>query len=164
MRALCRKELAGAFDFSSAFGQAGDSLDLSGAVDLSGIDLTLPDMGTLNLGDIMGDLDISISSEVFGDMASGLLAGVSGNMQKNIRRQIIPDWGDAFAAFMQTPEGQEILSRNIQEIIQSGGGMEISSDQIRQLFQDILAGSCGIRAGDGIRRRLPGSGTGSACI
>lgn len=131
--------MAGAFDFSSAFGQAGDSLDLSGAVDLSGIDLTLPDMGTLNLGDIMGDLDISISSEVFGDMASGLLAGYQEYAEEHPEADY-SGLGDAFAAFMQTPEGQEILSRNIQEIIQSGGGMEISSDQIRQLFQDILAG------------------------
>lgn len=131
--------MAGAFDFSSAFGQAGNSLDLSEAVDLSGISLTLPDMGTLDLGDIMGNLDISISSEAFGDMASGLLAGYQEYAQEHPEADY-SGLGDAFADFLQTPEGQEILSRNIQEIIQSGGGIEISTDQIRRLFQDILAG------------------------
>ena len=131
--------MAGAFDFSSAFGQAGNSLDLSDAVDLSGISLTLPDMGTLDLGDIMGNLDIAISSEAFGDMASGLLAGYQEYAQEHPEADY-SGLGDAFADFLQTPEGQEILSRNIQEIIQPGGGIEITADQIRRLFQDILAG------------------------
>lgn len=131
--------LEGTVDISSVFSQAGDSLDLSGAVDLSAIDLTLPDMGTLNLGDIMGNIDISISSEAFSDMASKLLAGY----QEYAKEHPEADYsglGDAFAAFLKTAEGQEILSRNIQEIIQSGSGVQITVDQVRQLFRDIFAG------------------------
>ena len=131
--------MAGTFDFSSAFSQAGNSMDLSGAIDLSGIKLTLPDVGTLNLGDVMDNLDISISSEAFSDMASGLLAGY----QEYAKEHPEADYsglGDAFAAFLQTPEGKEILSENIREIIQSGGGIQITADQIRQLFRDILSG------------------------
>ncbi len=131
--------MAEAFDFSSAFGQAGNSLDLSDAIDLSGISLTLPDMGTLDLGEIMGDLDISISSEAFSDMASGLLAGYQEYAQKHPEADY-SGLGDAFADYLQTPEGQEILSRNIREIIQSAGGIRITADQVRRLFQDILAG------------------------
>ena len=81
--------MAGAFDFSSAFSQAGNSIDLSGVVDLSGIRLTMPDMGTVNLGDIMDNLDISISSETFGDIATDLLAGYQ-EYAKEHPRQTIP--------------------------------------------------------------------------
>ena len=133
------ENMAGAFDFSSAFSQAGNSIDLSGVVDLSGIRLTMPDMGTVNLGDIMDNLDISISSETFGDIATGLLAGY----QEYAKEHPEADYsglGDAFAAFLRTPEGQEILSENIRELIQSGGGVQITTDQIRQLFRDILTG------------------------
>ena len=133
------EEMAGDFDFSSIFAGAGDSMDLSGAVDFSGINLTLPDMGTLDLGEIVGNLDISISSEAFGDMASGLLAGY----QEYAKEHPEADYsglGDAFAAFLQTADARDILSRNIQAIIESGGGVQITADQIRSLLQDILAG------------------------
>ena len=96
-------------------------------------------MGTLNLGDIMGDLDISISSEVFGDMASGLLAGVSGICRRTSGGRLFRT-GRRFCGLYADSGRAGDPFRNIQEIIQSGGGMEISSDQIRQLFQDILAG------------------------
>ena len=117
----------------------GGAMDLSDMIDLSGIRLTMPDMGTVNLGDIMDNLDISISSETFGDIATGLLAGY----QEYAKEHPEADYsglGDAFAAFLRTPEGQEILSENIRELIQSGGGVQITTDQIRQLFRDILTG------------------------
>lgn len=128
-----------AFDFSSAFGDAGSNIDLSDAVDLSGIEVTLPDMGEMNLSDVMDDLDISISSDALGSMAFGLLSGY----QKYAKDHPEADYsglGDAFTAFLQTEEGQEILSENFREIIQSGGGIQITSDQVKQLFTDILSG------------------------
>ena len=61
-------------DFSSVFGSAGDSVDLSQMIDLSGISVDLPDMGSMDLGDIMENVDISMSSEDFSKIAGELLA------------------------------------------------------------------------------------------
>ena len=120
-------------------GEAGGSIDLSDAIDLSQIQMTLPDMGQIDLSEIMDGLDLSISSDAFASMASGLLAGYQ-EYVKDYPEADFSGLGDAFADFLQTPEGREILSRNLQEILADGGGIPITADQIRDLFQKILAG------------------------
>ncbi len=131
--------LSDGFDFSSAMGESGGSIDLSDAIDLSQIQMTLPDMGQIDLSEIMDGLDLSISSDAFASMASGLLAGYQ-EYVKDYPEADFSGLGDAFADFLQTPEGREILSRNLQEILADGGGIPITAEQIRDLFQKILAG------------------------
>lgn len=131
--------MAGALDFSSLMTDAGGAVDLSDAVDLSKVQITLPDMGQIDLSGIMDDLTITVSPEAFGGMASALLSGYQ-EYAKDHPEADFSGLGEAFAAFLQTEEGREILSRNLREIIASGGGIPITADQVRELFQRILAG------------------------
>ena len=105
--------LDGAFDLSSLGASAGGSLDLSGMIDLSGIQLDLPQAPSLSMGDIMDSIEI----------------------QADYSRL-----GEYFLQYLQTPEAQQILSDNIRDIIQSGADLTVSTEELQQLVQDVMAG------------------------
>ena len=50
-------DLSGAVDFADVFSGAGDSVDLSGMADLSGISVDLPDLPSVSLETLLKDLD-----------------------------------------------------------------------------------------------------------
>lgn len=131
--------MAGGADISSVFETAGNSADLSGMLDLSDIRIDLPDMGSIDLGDILDDLDISVSAEGLGSMMSELISGYQEYAQLHPEGDYSA-LADAFADFLQTDEGKNIISENIGEIIGSGEGAEITPEEISGLFRQLLEG------------------------
>ena len=120
------------FDFSSVFGSAGDSVDLSQMIDLSGISVDLPDMGSMDLGDIMENVDISMSSEDFSKIAGELLAGY----QEYAKEHPEADYSglmESFQEYLRTDAAQAIIKATMLEIIQSEGGVSVTSGQIYEL-------------------------------
>ena len=57
------EELAGSLDLSGTFSQAGESLDLSGLVDLGAVQVEVPGMPSLSLSGLMENLEIRISED-----------------------------------------------------------------------------------------------------
>ena len=127
------------FDFSSVFGSAGDSVDLSQMIDLSGISVDLPDMGSMDLGDIMENVDISMSSEDFSKIAGELLAGY----QEYAKEHPEADYSglmESFQEYLRTDAAQAIIKATMLEIIQSEGGVSVTSGQIYELTASLKAG------------------------
>ena len=131
--------LDGAFDLSSLGASAGGSLDLSGMIDLSGIQLDLPQAPSLSMGDIMNSIEITASQDDISRMVSGLLAGYQEYAAQNPQADY-SRLGEYFLQYLQTPEAQQILSDNIRDIIQSGADLTVSTEELQQLVQDVMAG------------------------
>ncbi len=131
--------LDGAFDLSSLGASVGGSLDLSGMIDLSGIQLDLPQAPSLSMGDIMDSIEITASQDDISRMVSGLLAGYQEYAAQNPQADY-SRLGEYFLQYLQTPEAQQILSDNIRDIIQSGADLTVSTEELQQLVQDVMAG------------------------
>lgn len=128
-----------AFDLSSLGASAGGSLDLSGMIDLSGIQLDLPQAPSLSMSDIMDSIEITASQDDISQMVSGLLAGYQEYAAQNPQADY-SRLGEYFLQYLQTPEAQQILSDNIRDIIQSGADLTVSTEELQQLVQDVMAG------------------------
>ena len=130
--------LSGSVDLSSLFADMGSSADLSGMIDLSGISVDLPDMPSMDLGDMLGSLDISVSEKEFAETTERLINGYNNYVKEH------PE-GDAsglmqsFQEYIMTGAG-DILKAHIAGIIQSGGGMAVTSDQVAQLAAALKEG------------------------
>ena len=125
--------LSDSFDFSSVFGNAGDSVDLSGMVDLSGINISLPETGTMDLGEMLGNLDISISSEGFAKMAESLMEGY----QLYVKDHPEADCSgllESFQNYLTSDSAKSIMKESVVNIIKESGAMKVSSTELSSLF------------------------------
>lgn len=125
--------LSDSFDFSSVFGNAGDSVDLSGMVDLSGINISLPETGTMDLGEMLGNLDISISSEGFAKMAESLMEGY----QLYVKDHPEADYSgllESFQNYLTSDRAKSIMKESVVNIINKSGAMTVSSSELSSLF------------------------------
>lgn len=131
--------LSDSFDFSSVFGNAGESIDLSGMIDLSDISIDLPDMPAMDLEEVMGDLDVSISEEGFARIAESLRQGY----QEYAEEHPGADYSgllESFQEYLRTDAAQAIMKDQITEIIQSGGGLKVTGTQVQDLFSRLKEG------------------------
>ena len=136
---------AGAMDFSGMFSSAGNSLDLSGALDLGSISMNLPDMPEMNLSDMLGNLDVSVSPDGLAGLASSLLEGY----QEYAAAHPEADYsglGEAFAAYLITEEARIVLINNIREIIDSGDGVSVTVEELTEMASALMEGYAGYAA------------------
>lgn len=131
--------LSGAVDFSDLFQMDGNTLDLSGMVDLSGIQIELPDVGSLNLNDLMGNLNLTVSAEGMTKLAGNLISGYQ-DYAKEHPEADYSGLSEDFAGYLKSTDAQKILKENILEIIESNGGVTASVEQIQNLFREVLSG------------------------
>lgn len=126
-------------DLTGLPGDLSQSVDLSGSIDLSGTNLEIPNLPPVNMADILGNLEISISQEGFRQLAAGLLEGyqeyAANNPQANYTRL-----GEYFLQYLQTEEGRQILSRHIMQIIQDNGDITVSTDKLAELIRRLMEG------------------------
>lgn len=132
-------ELSGAVDFTGVFSDVGDSVDLSGMADLSGISIELPDLPAMSLGDLMKDLDLNISSEGFSKMASGLIEGYQLYAAEHPEADY-SGLADAFRDYLGTEAALGILKDNITEIMQSEEGITVTMQQLKDMLSEVMAG------------------------
>ena len=129
--------LTGSFDLSGMEGIDPGTLDLSGMLDLGSITLDLPQMPEMNLGDLMSSLNIQVTSEDMQTMISGLLEGyqayAQGNPQADYSRL-----GEYFLEYLQTEEARTILCDSVKEIMAQNGTVTVSSEQLQQMFGEVL--------------------------
>lgn len=128
--------LSDSFDFSSVFGNADDSVDLSGMVDLSGININLPETGTMDLGEMLGNLDISISSEGFAKMAESLMEGY----QLYVKDHPEADYSgllESFQNYLTSDSAKWIMKESVVNIIKESGAMTVSSSELSSLFEGL---------------------------
>nr|WP_294493097.1 ABC transporter ATP-binding protein/permease [uncultured Mediterraneibacter sp.] len=131
--------LSDSFNFSDVFSGAGNSVDLSGMIDLNGISVNLPDMPSMDLGEILTGLDVTISEEGFARMAESLMQGY----QEYAKTHPEADYSGlqkSFQEYLQTDAAQEIMKEHIAGIIRSEEGITVTDEQIRTLFASLKSG------------------------
>ena len=132
-------DLQDSVDFSDVFGSAGDSVNLAQMIDLSGINVDLPDMQAMNLGDMMENLDISLLSEDFSRLAGSLMNGY----QEYAKEHPEADYSglqESFQEYLKTESAQMIIRTTFLRIIQQNGGVSVTSGQIGELTASLKAG------------------------
>ena len=131
--------LGDSLDFSGLFADAGSSLDLSGMTDFGNIQVNLPDMPAMSMGDLLGSLDLDVSSDGFSQMAASLMEGYQQYAQEHPEADYSGLSG-AFQEYLGSDAAQQILRDNIAEIIQSGGGGTVTADQLREMISALMSG------------------------
>lgn len=128
-----------AFDFSGAMSADGSSLDLSGLMNMENISLDIPELPELNMSDLMSGITLNVSADELAQIASGLLSGYQEYAAQNPQADY-SGLGEDFLGYLQTGEAQQILSRNITEIIQESGSVTVTNEQLQQLVREVMAG------------------------
>ena len=128
-----------AFDFSGAMSADGSSLDLSGLMNMENISLDIPELPELNMADLMSGITLNVSADELAQIASGLLSGYQEYAAQNPQADY-SGLGEDFLGYLQTGEAQQILSRNITEIIQESGSVTVTNEQLQQLVREVMAG------------------------
>lgn len=131
--------LQGSFDVSDAFENGGSTLDLSGLVDLSEVDVNLEDMPELDLSDMMENLALTVKPGGMEKMAASLLEGYQQYAADHPQADY-SGLSEAFRMYLTTPEAQKILSDNIKEIIQASGGISIPTDKLQGMMTELMQG------------------------
>ena len=99
----------------------------------------------MNLEELLGDLDLTVSPEGFLPLAESLTEGYAEYAAAHPEADYSA-LAQQFGQYLGTPKAQEIIRRNISEIIQSGGGMsgddgtasgngERNSERIRKIYR-----------------------------
>lgn len=130
--------LYGAVDFSELFSDAGNSVDLSGMIDLSGIRVDLPDLPEADLEEILGSLDVAVSEDGFSQMMASLMEGYK-EYVKDHPEADIAGLMESFQEYIRSG-AQDILQDHIAEIIRDSGGITVTGGQIAELTERLKAG------------------------
>ena len=139
---------ADSVNLENAFRMGGDSLDLSGMINLDQISLDVSGMPQMNLGDIIGSLDLTVKPGGMQKLSESVMEGY----QEYVKFHPEADYSNLardFMDYLMTDEAQKILKDNLQEIIESTGGFKITIDQMQELVQRVMEGYQKYAAGKG---------------
>ena len=130
---------ADSVNLENAFRMGGDSLDLSGMINLDQISLDVSGMPQMNLGDMIGSLDLTVKPGGMQKLSESVMEGY----QEYVKFHPEADYSNLardFMDYLMTDEAQKILKDNLQEIIESTGGFKITIDQMQELVQRVMEG------------------------
>ena len=126
-------------DLEKAFRVGGDSFELSNMVNLEQIQLDLSGMPQLNLGEILSQLDLSVSPDGLKQMASSLSEGYL-EYAKTHPEADYSHLLEDFTEYLKTDEAKKIIEDNIKDIIKGSASVTITPEQIQKLLKDIMTG------------------------
>lgn len=129
----------GSFDLSGAFSGTAQTIDLSDAINLSSVQISLPDMPQVSMSDLMGSIKVNASSEDLKKLVSGLLEGYQAYAAANPQADY-SKLGETFTAYLKTDAAKQILCDHIRQIIQANGDLTVSTDQLSELVQTVMYG------------------------
>lgn len=130
---------ADSVNLENTFRMGGDSLDLSGMINLDQISLDVSGMPQMNLGDMIGSLDLTVKPGGMQKLSESVMEGY----QEYVKFHPEADYSNLardFMDYLMTDEAQKILKDNLQEIIESTGGFKITIDQMQELVQRVMEG------------------------
>lgn len=123
-------------NLSDAMQLEGGSLNLSDLMDAQDLNLELPQV---DLGEILGQLDLSVSPQAMAQLAGGLMEGYQSYAAQHPEADL-SRLAECFSEYLQTPQGQQVLQDGIEDILASGVTVTVSPEQLQALLQDLLAG------------------------
>lgn len=127
------------FDFSGIFENAGDFRELLQMTDLSDIRIELPDMESVDLEEMMKNIDISVSADAFSRLAENLMKGY----QEYAEEQTGTDPSgirESFREYLKTESAQAAMKDWIMEIVRAEGGVTVTAGQISELTAALKSG------------------------
>ena len=122
-----------------AFASAGDSLNLSGMIDLSNISVDLPELPQISMSDLMENIHLTVSSEKLAAFTASIMEGYQAYAAAHPEADYSNLHND-FLAYLGTEEAKQIFKEHIQAIIQGSGEVAISVETLKGLVSDIMAG------------------------
>lgn len=115
------------------------TLDLSGMIDFKDLSIKLPDHSPITMDEILENLDITITPEQLKQMSITFLEGYKAYVAAHPEADY-SHLGEQFLTFLQTAEAKQILAEHIQNMIESGGSITVSKEQLQQLIRDVMSG------------------------
>ena len=130
---------ADSLNLENAFQMGGDSMDLSGMINLDQISLDVFGMPQMNLGDMIESLELTVKPGGMQKLSESIMEGYQEYVKSHPEADYSNLAGD-FMDYLMTDEAQKILKDNLQEIIESTGGFKITIDQMQDLVQRVMKG------------------------
>ena len=126
-------------DFSDAFQTGAASLDLSGAIDLSAVEIDLSSLPPFDLGELMSGIQLNVSAEGMAQTAQKLMEGYQVYAAENPQADY-SGLGEAFLNYLTTDDAKAILSKHIGEIIKNSGSVHVSVENMQAMQQELMSG------------------------
>ena len=126
-------------DFSDAFQTGAASLDLSGAIDLSAVEIDLSSLPPFDLGELMSGIQLNVSAEGMAQTAQKLMEGYQAYAAENPQADY-SGLGEAFLNYLTTDDAKAILSKHIGEIIKNSGSVHVSVENMQAMQQELMSG------------------------
>ena len=101
--------------------------------------LTQNSLPTLNISDILSNIEFTMSNEDMQKLMQDLLAGYEDYIQNNPEADI-NKVGEQLLEYLQSKEVSELLNKKIQEIIKENGSLNITQEQMQDILTEILQG------------------------
>ncbi len=121
--------LSGSMDMSGAFSFDGSSFDMSGMLDLGNITMDISNMPELSLGDMMGDLSVSMDTDSMQNMIDELVTDYSDYSSDTENRDFVEKVIESF---------EEYSKDNIANIVKKH--ITLSDDSIDNLVKEVITG------------------------
>lgn len=132
-------DLSSSFDFADVFASAGDSMDLSGLIDLGNLNIDLPDLGTVDLEEMMGSMEIPVSQEGFRQMAASLMEGFN-QYGKEHPEADYSGLQSSFEGYLKTDAAKKVMKEAILEIVKKTANVTVSNTQVQKLLSNLKEG------------------------
>ena len=101
--------------------------------------LTQNTLPTLDLNDILSNIQFSMTSDDMKKLMADLLKGYETYIQNNPEANI-GEVGKQLSEYLQSKEVSELLNKKIQEIIKENGSLTITQEQLQNIMTEILSG------------------------
>ena len=129
--------LSDSLDRGSLTGE--DSVDLTGLIDFDSLDMDLSEMPGFDPADLAGKLDLNVSTEAVGQLATSLLDGYQDYAASRPEADF-SRLGESFMGYLESEGAQKIISDNLREIILSNSDTGITGEQMQDLITRIMEG------------------------
>ena len=125
-------------DLSKAFQIDGNSMDLSGMVNLDQVEINMDNMPQMNLGDILTNLDVQVNTDGMQKMLSSLSEGY----QEYVKSHPEADYsnlGNQIAEYLTSDQAKGIIQKYLKDILKNNGEVTITPEQIKELLTSVMS-------------------------
>lgn len=145
-------------DMPEVSGMDSSALDLSELADFDDMTLDMSEFSELpelsgiseiDMGDILGQLDLSVSQESIRQLFYDLLDGYEDYAAEHPEADYSRIW-ECVMEYVRTPEVSAYLQEEICQILRSNVEVEVQPDQLQLLMQDMMAGFQEYAAANGL--------------
>ena len=127
------------FDISDMFGGNSTSIDFADMLDTDKMQLKLPDMKEIDMGELIKSLDLNVSASDISTIVSNLMEGY-GDYAATHPEADYSNLGEHFVQYLSTDSARSILSEHLQDILTDNNAFTVSEEDIQALFREVLTG------------------------